>query len=239
MPISQIVDGLVFYFVFVYSTVFHEGAHAWAALKGGDPTAYEGGQVTLDPLPHIKREPIGMVVLPLISVLISGWPLGFASAPYDRGWAERHPDRAGWMALAGPAANLVLVLLAAIAINIGVAAGVFFPPDQIGFADVTAASAGSGSLWDAAGYLIGSVFALNLLLAVFNLLPVPPLDGSAAVVLLLPDDKKGSYQHALWSNPHLALLGIFIAWQIFDFFFDPVFTFALNVLYFAWGVGYG
>ena len=72
MSPEQIVDGLVFYLVFVYSTSLHEAAHAWAAWKGGDSTAYDGGQVTLDPLPHIRREPIGMVVLPLVSVLVSG-----------------------------------------------------------------------------------------------------------------------------------------------------------------------
>jgi Zn-dependent protease len=221
---TEIVDGLVFYVVFVYSTTLHEAAHAWAALKGGDPTAYRGGQVTLDPMPHIRREPIGMVVLPLVSVLISGWPLGFASAPYDRHWARRHPDRAGWMALAGPGANLLLVLLAAIAISVGLATDVFYAPDQIGFADVTAATAGPDSLWNAAGYLLGSVFAMNLLLAVFNLLPVPPLDGSAAVVLLLPEDKKARYQDAIWAHPQLALLGIFIAWQVFDFFFGTSYS---------------
>ena len=61
----DLVEGLVFYVVFVFSTVLHEAAHAWAALKGGDPTAYEGGQVTLDPVPHIRREPIGMVLVPI------------------------------------------------------------------------------------------------------------------------------------------------------------------------------
>lgn len=238
MSASDLLDGLVFYVVFVYSTTFHEAAHAWAAMRGGDRTAYDGGQVTLDPRPHIRREPIGMIVLPLISVVISGWPLGFASAPYDPAWARRHPNRAGWMALAGPAANLTLVLISGLLIVGGVAAGVFYAPDSIGFADVTAATAGADSLWNAAGYLVGSVFAMNLLLAVFNLLPVPPLDGSGAVVLVLPDRVVPRYQEALWAHPQLALLGIFIAWQVFDFFFDPAFTFALNALYFWFGVSY-
>ena len=238
IAISELVNGLVFYVVFVLSTTLHEAAHAWAALRGGDPTAYHGGQVTLDPIPHIQREPIGMVVLPLISVLVSGWPLGFASAPYDQRWASRHPDRAGWMALAGPGANLVLVLLAAIAINIGLAVGVFSSPESIEFADVTAATGGAGSLWDTVGYLIGSVFAMNLLLAVFNLLPVPPLDGSSAVVLLLSKENKPRYQELLWSNPQFALVGIFIAWQVFDLLFDPIFTFSLNLLYFFEGTSY-
>jgi Zn-dependent protease len=238
MNAGALVDGLVFYVVFVYSTTFHEAAHAWAAMRGGDRTAYEGGQVTLDPRPHIKREPMGMIVLPLISVVISGWPLGFASAPYDPMWARRHPNRAGWMALAGPGANLTLVLISGLLIVAGIAAGVFYAPDHVGFADVTAATAGPDSLWNAAGYLLGSVFAMNLLLAVFNLLPVPPLDGSGAMVLVLPDRVVPRYQEALWANPQLALVGIFIAWQVFDFFFDPVFTFALNVLYFWFGVSY-
>jgi hypothetical protein len=59
---TEIVNGLVFYVVFLHSTTLHEAAHAWAALKGGDPTAYHGGQVTLDPRPHIRREPIGIFV---------------------------------------------------------------------------------------------------------------------------------------------------------------------------------
>jgi Zn-dependent protease len=227
----DVVDGLLFYCVFLFSTTLHEAAHAWAAMRGGDRTAYEGGQVTLDPRPHIRREPIGMVVLPIISVLVSGWPLGFASAPYDPRWAMQYPRRAGWMALAGPGANLLLVLIAALIINVGVMAGVFYAPDTIGFADVTEATAGAASWWSSVGYVVGAVFALNLLLCVFNLLPVPPLDGSAAVVLILPDSVVSKYQSFIWSNGQFGLIGIFIAWQVFDRVFDPIFTFAISLLY--------
>ena len=233
-----IVDGLVFYVVFVYSTSIHEAAHAWAALRGGDTTAYEGGQVTIDPLPHIRREPMGMVVIPLISLVIAGWPLGFASAPYDPYWAERHPDRAGWMALAGPGANLALMLLAAVAINIGLSAGVFTWPDQITFADVTTAAEGVDGIWNSVGYLLGAVFSMNLLLALFNLLPVPPLDGSSAVVLLLPEAKKRPWQRALASNPQLGFLGLFIAWKVFGYVFGPLHIVAVNGLYAFWDVTY-
>lgn len=233
-----VVDGLVFYAVFVYSTSLHEAAHAWAALKGGDNTAYAGGQVTLDPRPHIRREPMGMIVVPLISLVVAGWPLGFASAPYNTEWAARHPDRAGWMALAGPGANLLLVVLAALAINIGLATGVFSAPDEINFADVTAATAGTKSMWHSVGYLLGAVFSMNLLLALFNLLPLPPLDGSAAVVLLLPEKKKRAFQRTLWANPQLGLLGLLLGWQVFRYLFEPVFTFSLNVLYAGWDTTY-
>ncbi len=236
---SELVDGLTFYVVFLFSTTLHEAAHAWAALKGGDPTAYEGGQVSLDPIPHIRREPVGMVALPLISVIVSGWPLGFASAPFNRRWAERYPYRSAWMALAGPAANLLLVIIAGTLINVGLFMGVFFPPESIGFADVTAASAGAQSVWNAVSFFLGTIFALNLLLMAFNLLPVPPLDGSSVLILGLPERIVPRYQAFLWSNPGLSLLGIFLAWQLFDFVFDPVFTLALNVLYFPLGVSYG
>lgn len=80
----EIATGLAFFAVFLFSTTLHEAAHAWAALRGGDPTAYAGGQVSLDPMPHIRREPFGMIVLPLLTSVTIGWPMGYASAPYDR-----------------------------------------------------------------------------------------------------------------------------------------------------------
>src|SRR3990167_6103885 len=100
--------GVVWYAVFLFSTTCHEAAHAWAAKLGGDPTAALGGQASINPLPHIQREPLGTVVVPVASYLLGGWMIGWASAPYDPLWAERHPRRAGLMALAGPGANLLL-----------------------------------------------------------------------------------------------------------------------------------
>lgn len=132
----ELADGLIYYFVFLFSTTLHEAAHAWTAKRGGDLTAYTGGQVSLSPVPHIRREPIGMVVLPLLSVVLMGWPIGFASAPYNPEWALRHPRRAAVMALAGPAANFLLVLLAAMALRVGVAAGVMSAPPSVTFGHV-------------------------------------------------------------------------------------------------------
>jgi hypothetical protein len=100
---TDLAGGLQWFLVFIFSTSWHEAAHAWVAHKLGDSTAYEGGQVSLDPTPHIRREPIGMVVVPIISYLIGGWMIGWASAPYDPRWANQYPRRAALMALAGPA----------------------------------------------------------------------------------------------------------------------------------------
>ena len=68
--LDTITNGLVYYVVFLFSTTLHEAAHAWTAMRGGDLTAYHGGQVSLDPRPHIRREPFGMVGLPLLSVIV-------------------------------------------------------------------------------------------------------------------------------------------------------------------------
>lgn len=222
-------EGLVYYVVFLFSTTLHEAAHAWAAKRGGDLTAYHGGQVSLDPLPHIRRAPFGMVGLPIISVLISGWPFGFASAPYDPNWARRHPRRAAWMALAGPAANLLLILVAALAINAGVWLGYFYAPDSVFFGQVTAAS--TEGIGDAIAFFLSALFSLNLVLCVLNLLPIPPLDGSGALPLLLKPETVPKYQDFIWSQPALGWIGIFVAWQVFDFIFDPFFLLAVNLLY--------
>lgn len=226
---DRLADGLIYYVVFLFSTTLHEAAHAWAAKRGGDLTAYHGGQVSLDPLPHIRREPFGMVVLPLLSVLVSGWPFGYASAPYDREWASRHPRRAAWMALAGPAANLSLVLIAAALIRLGVAAGIFHAPPSVGFGHIAATDA--GGFWIGTARLLGVFFSLNLLLATFNLLPLPPLDGSGAAPLLLSARASRGYQQFIWSNPSLSLMGMLVAWQVFGPIFTPIFLGAVNLLY--------
>ena len=67
--------------VFLLSVTAHEAAHALAAMKLGDPTAYLGGQVTLDPVPHIRREPVGMVVLPIVTLFLVQWPSASRTRP--------------------------------------------------------------------------------------------------------------------------------------------------------------
>jgi len=222
-------SALMTYAVFLFSTTLHEAAHAWAAKLGGDLTAYHGGQVSLDPRPHIKRAPFGMVVLPLLSVMLSGWPLGFASAPYDPQWAMRHPRRAAWMALAGPGANLLLALIAGVLIRIGVAAGTFYAPSSVGFGHAVGTDA--AGIWPALAQLLGIFFCLNLVLASLNLLPLPPLDGSAAIPLFLSDEHTERYQRFIWGQPGLAMIGMLVAWQIFDSVFQPIFLLAINLLY--------
>lgn len=219
--------GLKWYLVFVFSTTAHEAAHAWAALWLGDDTAHRGGQTTLDPTPHIKREPIGMVVVPILSFLLGGWMIGWASAPYNPQWAMQYPKRAAAMSLAGPASNLIILLLAAIAIRVGMAMGYFEAPMSITFSHVVEAHTSTG---DFIASFLSIFFSLNLLLCTFNLLPFPPLDGSGAMMFFVSSETAEHFMRFL-HNPGLRILGLFIAWKMFAICFPATQLFAVNLLY--------
>ena len=225
---DQIALGLMWYVVFVVSTTLHEAAHAFAAMRLGDNTAYHGGQATLDPIPHIQRSPWGMVVIPLASFFMAGWMMGWASVPYDPAWAERYPKRAAKMSLAGPAANLGLVLLSALIIRIGLAVGFFHLPHEVSFSSIVGAE--SDGIVRGLAVLVSIMFTLNLILFCFNLIPLPPLDGTGIMEFFLEGQAAMKYRR-LCSHPNMLILGIFIAWNIFDVIFAPVLNFSLSMLY--------
>jgi len=231
-----VILGLTWFVVFLFSTTLHEAGHAFAAYKLGDPTAYEGGQVSLNPLPHIQREPLGMVLVPLITFAANHWMMGWASAPYDPLWAHRYPKRAAIMALAGPAGNLILVLISGTILRIGMNAGVYkpfpnwiyglrFPP----FEQLVMATT-EGGLAEAAIGSLSILFMLNLLLFFFNLLPLPPLDGSAVLPAFMSNEMSARYNSFL-HQPMVSLLGLLLAWKIFPMVFSPVLDFVLRILY--------
>jgi len=229
MQTAQLALGAVWYIVFLFSTTCHEAAHALAAKWGGDPTAFEGGQVTLNPIPHIRRSRFGMVLVPILSFLVMGWMIGWASAPYDPHWQQTYPRRAGWMALAGPTANFLLMMVAGLAIRIGVAFGVLsIPVIPLGFSRI-AEAAGSDPTF--LSTFLSILFVLNLLLFIFNLLPVPPLDGYTGIMVLMPESTAVSYLSWTRRSANFALIGLVLAWTVFDRIFAPVFAFALHTLY--------
>ncbi len=202
-------DLITWYVVFVLSTTAHEAAHALAAYLGGDPTAYRAGQVSLNPVPHIRREPFGMLVLPLVALFSAGWCLGYASTPYDPAWEQRHPRRAAWMAAAGPGANLLLGVLAFVVLWLGLAGGFFFAPDSVSYSRLVASD---GVLLDGLGRFLSIALLLNMVLFLLNLLPIPPLDGASAIRLVLPEDLALRLQLAMQSR------GIAIFVLLFIFF---------------------
>lgn len=228
----DLADGLVWYLVFLFSTCFHEAAHAWTAHRLGDDTAYRGGQVTLDPTPHIRREPFGMVLVPLLSYFFGGWMIGWASAPYDPQWAWRYPKRSGLMALAGPVANLILVLVAAILMRLAFEWGVMRQPDYGSMTELVVATGDANGLWALAAKVLSLFFSLNLLLAAFNLLPFPPLDGGSVPLIFLPAGAAEKYW-VLLRQPVWSFMGLIVAWRLFGEVFPPLFGMASKVLYLA------
>lgn len=229
MTPDLVILGLIWYLVFLFSTTLHEAAHALFAWKLGDPTAYHGGQVSLNPLPHIQREILGMVVFPIVSFFLNGgsWMIGWASAPFDPHWAERYPKKASLMALAGPLSNFLLVALSGVAIKIGLAVGWFVAPHRIGFAAFTAASE---PRFEALATLLSVAFSLNLVLFLFNLLPLPPMDGSAVLIAFLPPRAAETYRSFL-RQPMMMIAGLLLAWKIFGAIFWPIFSLAIDLFY--------
>jgi len=200
-----------------------------ALPHGGDLTAFHGGQVSLDPIPHIRREPFGMILFPILTYATSGWMMGWASAPYDPHWSERRPPRAAWMSLAGPAANFALAILAAILIHIGLAAGVFSQPDTARFNHMVQAT-GAGAAVAAATFL-SLLFSLNVLLGIFNLLPLPPLYGFGVVGLFMSEERARRFEGMARGLRSYSFIGLLIAWQVFGQLYDPLFDFSLRALY--------
>jgi Zn-dependent protease len=230
MNTAELALGAIWYIVFLFSTTCHEAAHALVAKMGGDLTAAEGGHATLNPIPHIVRSPFGMVVVPILSFALGGWMIGWASAPFDPNWQRQYPHRSARMALAGPAANFTLMLLAGIAIRVGVAAGYFRAPEMVRtFASVTAPANSADPTFLTTALSI--LFVLNLLLGTFNLLPVPPLDGCTGIMLAMPESAAVRYLDWVRRSGSYALIGLLIAWRVFDEIFQPIFFFALHVLY--------
>jgi Zn-dependent protease len=229
---DEIAFGFLEYVVFLLSTTCHEASHSLVAKWGGDTTALEGGQVSLNPLPHIKREPFGMVIVPLLGIAFGTGLIGWASAPYNPLWSQTHPKRAAWMSLAGPAANFSLALIAAILMRIGLATGAFVALEPSPARIVGAV--GQGGAADGIATVLSIFFSLNVLLGCFNLIPFPPLDGYGVLGLFTTHAGAVRLQEWRMKLGVFSFLGLVIAWQFFDRAYPDLFNAATNLFY----VGY-
>jgi len=165
-------EEVLLFSVLVPSVILHEVSHGAVALVFGDDTAKQAGRLTLNPLAHI--DPLWTIILPALMILSSGAAIGMAKpVPVNPRRMRRPRDHGLIVALAGPATNLVLAALATVAFRVAA-------PDPFG---------------DVAEVLLMIGF-LNVILAVFNLLPIPPLDGSALIERVLP---------VRWLTPYLEL----------------------------------
>ena len=174
-PVDLILSSFI---VLILSLSVHEAAHAWSANKLGDPTARMLGRLTVNPIAHI--DPIGTILFPLIGMLSPGVPLlGWAKpVPVNINRLRHHRRDYMLVAAAGPGSNLVLACAAAIGLQ-------FFSvePLTLGQANISAPLA---SLLTRAVYI-------NVLLAIFNMIPIPPLDGGNVITGLLPQRLAMSY----------------------------------------------
>lgn len=227
MSESQLLSGMLWFLAFLFSTTVHEAMHALAAYRGGDPTAYHGGQVSLSPVPHIRREPIGMLVVPLITALTQGWAIGWASTPYNPQWAAMYPRRAALMGAAGPIGNLAIAFVAFVLMKVGLTIGVFTPPEIVNFQQLVAAPAGAAAMLAS---ILSILLVLNVLLATFNLIPLPPLDGASVVGLFLTPDHARRLQQ-LSSTPMFQLAGLLLAWRVFPFIVGPLFSMLIRLVH--------
>jgi Zn-dependent protease len=142
--------------------------------------------------------------------------IGWASAPFDPEWQRRYPRRAALMALAGPAANYTLMLLATIGLRVG---------DSMGWLQRNPETGQANLLF----VILRVFFSLNLLLGTFNLLPVPPLDGSAGIMLFMSESRAQRYLDWLRGSGY-AMVGLLVGLLVFRYFYGPVENFATNLL---------
>lgn len=176
------MDAILLTAVLIFSVVVHEVAHAWQARREGDPTAERLGRITLNPLPHL--DPIGSFLVPLAlhfsgSGFLFGWarPVPVNPANYrDYRWGDIR------VSLAGIVSNLVLAFLATLA--------------MVAILKAEAAFGGMGGAADILRRMALYGILINLVLAVFNLIPIPPLDGSHVLFHFLPPRLALPYRRA-------------------------------------------
>ena len=199
---------IITFIILIFSAIVHEVSHGVMAERLGDSTARDEGRITLNPIPHI--DPYGTILLPLFLFLSTGGRFWFGAAkPVPVDFGRLHPRKLGMalVAFAGPLSNFLLAILFAIPIKFGLANSVSYP------------------------ILLIAIY-INLLLGIFNLIPIPPLDGSKIILALAPD----SWMYKILSVERYGfiLVLLFVFSGLFGLIIDPVVgtfwhVFGLNV----------
>jgi Zn-dependent protease len=188
----SVISYIIMGFALLFAITIHEASHGWAANKLGDPTAYSLGRVTLNPIAHI--DPIGTIIFPFILIMMGAPPFGWAKPVPVNPLNLRNPRRDNlWISAAGPASNLsvaaisliVIIILKLINPNVG-----YFL--RVSLFGASGLPKGFYPLEGLALILYFIVY-INCLLAVFNLIPIPPLDGSGILMGFLSDEAAQRY----------------------------------------------
>ncbi len=181
MPDINLAEVFIAFTVLLFSLTVHESAHAWTADRLGDPTARLLGRVSLNPVVH--ADPIGTVLFPLLAIVGNLPLIGWAKpVPVDVGRLRRQRSDYVLVAAAGPASNLVVAVVASVGFRL-------LAPSPMSL------EGPSASVPLAA--MFGQAMQLNVLLAVFNMLPIPPLDGGNVLGGLLPRGLGARYDAAI------------------------------------------
>jgi Zn-dependent protease len=210
---NNILNVIIQFGVVLFAISIHESSHAWMANKFGDPTAKNQGRISLNPIAHIDL--IGTIIFPLILALVGAPVFGWAKPVMVNPYNLRDPRRANiFISAAGPVSNLMVagggIALFLLLRNFGIFSG----PGQGNFIVIL--------------YIFLYLIIINIYLAVFNLIPIPPLDGSGILEGMLKGEALYNYQKI---KPYGFILLILIIYAgVLDFIANPIISFVLSIL---------
>jgi Zn-dependent protease len=213
---NALIKILVYAIPVIFAITLHEAAHGYVAKHFGDKTAWMLGRVSLNPIRHI--DPLGTIVLPLVTVMLSGFMFGWAK-PVPVNFSNlRDPKRDSlWVAAAGPGSNMAQALIwACVAL---VLASVVSPTGLAGGFWLAVAEAG---------------VQVNVVFAILNLFPLLPLDGGRILTSLLPD--KLAYAYSRTEPYGMLILIVLIVTGILNYVLGPLVNGTLNLIYTAFGL---
>jgi Zn-dependent protease len=200
------IAGFIISFGFlIVAMVFHEVAHGWVAYLRGDSTARYSGRLTLNPLAHI--DPVGTIAIPLLLFISTQGRFVFGAAkpvPVDFSRLRNPKTDMMLVGAAGPAANLLLALVSAVLWR-------FIPA------------------FPASNFIFQNMIMTNVVLALFNLFPIPPLDGSRIVMGFLPRDL--AYQYAKIERYGFFIIMALLWFNVLDLFLWPAVSAVINLIY--------
>lgn len=180
MDIPTIIISL---FTVLFAITIHEASHGWAAYKMGDPTAHALGRITLNPIAHI--DPIGTILLPVILIIMGAPPFGWAKPVPVNPFNLKNPRRDNLLiSAAGPISNFSVALIAFVLLQML----------KLANPNVLLMRGGTPSLGNGLFLILYYTILINVILAVFNLIPIPPLDGSGVLMGLISDEAAEKYE---------------------------------------------
>jgi len=213
---NALIKILVFALPVIFAITLHEAAHGYVARHFGDNTAWMMGRVSLNPIRHI--DPIGTIVLPLVTVMLSGFMFGWAKPVPVNFNNLRHPKRDSlWVAAAGPGSNIAQALVwATVALVL---------------AHTVAPSGLAGGFWLA---VAEAGVQVNVVFAILNLFPLLPLDGGRMLTSLLPD--RLAYAYSRLEPYGMIILIVLIVTGALSWVLGPIVGGTLNLIYNAFGL---